>query len=338
MWSKIIGHNAQTEQLKKALAGARLPNAYLFYGPRGVGKRRTADTLAAALVCSDAPSNKWNPCGVCAACKKAAAESHPDVFIVEPESQQKIAEGADNDKKKAPSENLKIEQIRELQSKLQFHPLEAKSKIAIVDEADRMTEATANSMLKILEEPPPATHFVLISARPQTLLPTIRSRCISLGFGPIPENSIAQKVIELKGASALEAARIAKLSGGSLGAALSIEPDLIGSVLGRFAALQKKGSSADVIETAEGWSHEDAGQTKLVLDILASWYRDIIRFQVTGSKNDLIHPEVVASSSGITQKRAWDALLQVSYARRAMDTTANKQLMFEDLLFTLTSR
>lgn len=338
MWSKIIGHNAQIEQLRKALAGARLPNAYLFYGPRGVGKRKTADTLAAALACNDAPSSEWNPCGLCAACKKAAAESHPDVFIVEPETQQKNPPDDVKNGKRAPSENLKIEQIRELQSKLQFHPLEAKSKIAIVDEADRMTEATANSMLKILEEPPPATHFVLISTKPRTLLPTIRSRCISLGFGPVPDDLIAKKVIEVKGAPGPDAARIAKISGGSPGLALSIEPEFVVSVLGRFAALQKKGSSADVIETAEGWSHEESERAKLVLDILASWYRDIIRFQVTGYEKDLIHPEAAHGSSCITQKRAWDALFQVSEARRAMDTTANKQLMFENLLFTLTSR
>lgn len=337
MWSKIIGHNQQIVQLKKALLGARIPNAYLFSGPHGVGKRLAADTFAGALVCDEAKKNERGPCSVCNPCRKVLGGTHPDVFIVTPESEQKNIETDERGKKAKPSENLKIEQMRVLQAGLQYHPLEAGAKLAIIDEADKMTDASANSLLKILEEPPPATHFILISAKPMTILPTIRSRCMNLSFGPILDGPLAEKISEASGVPQKEAMRIARLSGGSLGLALSIEPEFIGSVLGRFTVLQKKASSADIMETAEGWSHEEPKRARLILDIVASWYRDIVLFYAIGKESALINPEVANLPRDITYERALAKLKFVSKVRGLMDASVNKQLMFEDLLFTLAS-
>lgn len=336
MWSSLIGHISQQEQLKKAITSGRLPNAWLFAGPRGVGKRRVADILAAALVCTEARSRERDPCGMCAACRKVAAQSHPDVFVVEPESEQKTADANRESTKRKPSEVIRIEQVRELQAGLQFHPLEAPVKFAIVDEADRMSESTANSLLKILEEPPPSTHFVLISTMPHALLPTIRSRTSRMDFGPLSDEEIAEVLTRDGKVTRAEAQKIARLSVGSLGAALSCDPDFVNQTMGRFLALMRKGSSADIFETADEWSHLPPQQMRLLFTLLVGFYRDVLRLSATGDPSPLIHPEAAQALPTIPSARAERGLSAIEAASRTAETTANKQLMFEHLLFSLT--
>lgn len=336
MWSDIISHAKQIEQLVCALRSGRLASAYLFTGPKGVGKHMVAKAFASALVCEMSAKHGFDACGICTGCLKVRSRSHPDVFFIEPESERPEKQNNEAEKKKAPSENIKIEQIRELKAGLNFHPLEAKAKIAIVDHADRMTEATANSMLKVLEEPPPATHFVLISTTPHRLLATIRSRCMELKFQPISNSDIAEELVKDGRMSAEEANRIAGLSSGSLGSALLMDPDLISGVIGRFCALVKKASSADIIEAAEDWSHGDLRRVRFILDVITSWYRDVVFFLAKGDPSVLIHPGVKTWANEIGMSNATNAILKISLMRRSLETTINKQLMFEDLLFTLT--
>ncbi len=326
MFSNIISHTRQIDQLKKALASGRLPNAYIFSGPSGIGKRLVADALAQAALCERAEKDIQDACGTCTACRKFTSRNHPDFFIVEPELSERGA-----------VQNIKIDTIRDLQSNLKFLPLEASLKIAVIDGADRLMEAAANSLLKILEEPPPSTHFILITPYPHRLLPTIRSRCQHMSFSPLPEDVLAEEISRRQSIAPGEARRIAKLSGGSLGAALALEPDFIEEILSRFLTLTSKASSADIIETAQAWKEADINKTKLIFDLLASWYRDVLRYQATGKEADLIHPEAASQEKTQGASRLVQNLASISTARLAADTSANKQLMFEQLLFSLTS-
>ncbi len=324
MWHSIIGQQRQVEQLKRALAASRLPNAYLFTGPAGVGKRLAANTLAAAICCPAAPGNDGAPCGSCPACHKALSGNHPDLFFLEPESSESGA-----------VQTIKIGPLRELAGRLQLHPLEAPAKLAVIDGAEKMSPEGENSILKILEEPPPLTHFILITPFPQRLLPTIRSRCQQIAFSPIPENLLSAELAQRLQVPAAEAGRIARLSGGSLGVALSMTPEFVEEVLSRFLTLTAKASSADIIATAESWKALDAAQTPLLLDILASFYRDVLRCQCTGDENGLIHPEAARAAALLPPERVLGCLAEIGRARAAAESAANKQLMFEQLLFSV---
>ncbi len=327
MFSTIISHERQIDALKRALERERLPNAYLFTGLRGVGKRRTADALAAAIACAQANAPAWEACATCPSCRKRENGSHPDLFVITPEVSERVG-----------FKSIKIEGVRTLQGRLQYHALEAKAKLAIIDEADCMIPAAANAMLKILEEPPPATHFILISSMPHRLLPTIRSRCRELRFEPIPDAAIAQALMDQRGLGDLDATRIARLAGGSLGQALALDPELVDDVLGRFFALIRRGSAADILETAQAWAGQDAERTALTFDLIASVLGDLLRTHATGTRGALIHPEAHDAASAWTERQAQGAFEAVERARRASSTTANKQLMFEELLFTLAGR
>jgi DNA polymerase-3 subunit delta' len=289
---KIIGHKPQLELLRKILEEKRLPNAWLFAGIRGIGKRMVAERIAAEILCSD----------------KVASHTHPDLFIVEPEKQR-----------------LLIDQMRELAQRVQFHPLEADAKIAIIDDADTMTDAAANSLLKLIEEPPSSTHFILITSATHRILPTIRSRCQIVSFAPLPDNEIAKFLIENDGLSEADATRVANIAQGSLGLARSITPEFIDEVIGRFEALRKNASAADICSASEVWAGE-GDKAPLVLDLLAGWYRDKLRQAVD------------VGGSSFDTKSALDALKMVENARYLVDTTANKQLMFEQLLFNISAQ
>lgn len=321
MWNTIIGHTRQVDELNKTLVEGKLPNAWLFSGMRGIGKLKVAETLAATLCCvsdhlplkgggrvgaSPALRDK-DPCGKCIGCKKVLTHVHPDVFIIEPEKQR-----------------IKIDQLRTLAQKLQLYPLEAAHKIAIVDDADTMTESAANSLLKILEEPPTATHFVLVTAAAHRLLPTIRSRCRLISFVPLAERDVADYLVRERGWSEQHALRAARLAQGSIGVACELSAPFVDGVIERFQMLQGHAGAADIIATGEMWAAE-TDKTALVLDVLAGWYRDRLREAVLSGNAD-----------GQTT-RLINHLSQIARTRDMAETTANKQLMFEQLLFSVTA-
>jgi DNA polymerase-3 subunit delta' len=319
MTISIKGHAQQIAILEKQSISGRLPNAYLFAGPNAIGKGLVAKFLSRDLACLVERPRPFGGCGKCIGCRKVLSDNHPDRFYIEAEDLQ-----------------IKIGQIRELGLSLHFHPLESQKKVVIVDEAERMNESTANSMLKILEEPPPDTHFILISASPHMLLPTIRSRCQKIYFQPLRNPEVIELLVE-KGYSQKEATKIAKLSGGSVGLALTIDPSFVDGIIGRFLALCANASSADIIETSDVWSKEEPPRMMQILDVLASCFRDLLRFGLIGDAEDLIHPEIARFVDKKGFKSPEKGIEEIEASRRSLGINANKQLMFENLLFTLMS-
>jgi len=325
MWSKILGHERQIDQLRRALASGGLPNAYIFSGPSGIGKRLTADALAAAIVCEKATERDHEACGNCPACRKVASGNHPDAFVLEPETSERGAK-----------RSIRIGQVRELAGKLMYAPLEARAKSVIIDGAEHLMPQAANSLLKTLEEPPEATHFILITPLPHTLLATIRSRCQKLAFSSLGDERIAGHLARTLSMDRAEAARIARMSGGSMGLALALDPEFVAEVMGRFLPLTRRASTADVMEAAQAFKSAPAERIPLIFDILASWYRDVLRIKTTGSADGAIHREARDAARGLGHFRITGALAKINETRLTADTAVNKQLMFEDLLFTLT--
>ncbi|MBN1282607.1 MAG: DNA polymerase III subunit delta' [Proteobacteria bacterium] len=326
MWSKIVGHKRQIEELRRSLESARLPNAYVFAGPAGVGKRLAADAFAAALLCPEAPSRGHDACGECLSCRKLASGNHPDFFLLEPEESERGA-----------VTSIKTDPVRELMQRLIFKPLEAQAKVAIIDGADRLMPQAANSLLKTLEEPPERTHFILVTPLPHRLLPTIRSRCRLVAFSPLGEEELAAALVRRRSMEPAEATRIARLAGGSMGLALRLEPEFVAEVLGRFLPLFSRASSSDIMEAAQAFAAQGPERLPLVFDILMSLCRDMLRVKATGSAGLAIHPEAEALAGRLAESKLMRAIEGINGARIASETAANKQLMFEDLLFTLTS-
>lgn len=206
-WEDIVGQNEPKRRLLRLLTADRLPHALLFTGPKGIGKCRTAEALAGALLCTN-PEN-GRPCGGCASCRALARDIHPDFFRVEPEA---VGKGA---------RSIRIEPMRALMAALSQPPETAPRQVVILDDADRMNEAAANSFLKTLEEPSGAVVFILVTSARAALLDTIVSRCLEIPFAPLIDAELYE--ILRRHEVPEEAQRdLAALAEGSAGRALAL--------------------------------------------------------------------------------------------------------------------
>lgn len=204
MWDNILGHEQNKGFLEKLLRPGNRPHALLFYGPEGIGKKQLAMRFAKTMLCLDTTKP---PCGRCESCRLINLEehsfAHPDFMLVEQD---------------APGKDLKIDQIKDMSRQAAFAPTLSAHKVCIIDAADRMTVEAANSLLKLLEEPPPNWMFIMIASRLERLLPTILSRVIQLRFDQLPLALTSDALTKL----GLERPELlARLAGGSLGAAVN---------------------------------------------------------------------------------------------------------------------
>jgi DNA polymerase-3 subunit delta' len=218
--STVRGQPTALDTLRRAIAGGRVHHAYLFDGPNGVGKERTAFGLAQALVCEVRSAGTADACGTCRACVRAVPKPgegrplHPDVVLLERGLYDPVTIG----RRSPETQDLSIEQVRTLVlARAAFPPLEGHAKVFIVRRAEELSQQAANALLKTLEEPGARTHFVLLSSTADALLPTIRSRTQRVRFGALPDDVVEQL---LGDQGVAHASSIARIAGGSMATAL----------------------------------------------------------------------------------------------------------------------
>jgi len=190
IWKQIRGHADAVERFRRSVARGRMSHSYLFVGPEGIGKKLFAQTLAQCLLCARTDDRDAEACGECPACKQVQAGTHPDLLIV----------GCPPDRKELPIELIagsKERRGREgLCYELALRPLSGSRRIAVVDDANRMNDESANALLKTLEEPSDTSVLILIADNIDGILPTIRSRCQILRFAPLSAENVAELLLE----------------------------------------------------------------------------------------------------------------------------------------------
>jgi DNA polymerase-3 subunit delta' len=196
------------EPILQSLAerAGRLPHALLIHGARGIGKLALAERIAQLLLCEVESGAK--PCGRCDGCRWFLAGSHPDFRRLEPESMAKEVEPEEGEaaparKTTKPSTEIKIEQVRGLADFLNLRSHRGRLRVALVHPAEDMNLNAANALLKGLEEPPAGAMFLLVSHRPASLLPTIRSRCVAVPI-PVPAREVALEWLSGQGIKGAE--------------------------------------------------------------------------------------------------------------------------------------
>ena len=208
MWN-VIGQNTALDYLKKSFGAKRLSHAYLFVGPPQVGKMTLALNLSQAVNCTSEKHEK--PCSSCSQCCRTLEGNHTDVEII------KAYEASKNG---TTRHSIGIDQIRELQHKLNLKPFEGAFRVTIFEDSERMTEEASNALLKTLEEPPSQSLLILLASQETQLLPTIRSRCIRIKLNPMPVNEIIDHIVANHSIKEDTAHLIGRLSKGCLGWAI----------------------------------------------------------------------------------------------------------------------
>ncbi len=327
VWNQIIGHDWAVQLLADAIKHDRVGHAYLITGPEHVGKTTLARTFAQALNCEAAEAER--PCGQCRPCQLIAADKHLDVRLVEPEvsGRGKLS--------------LKIETIRELQHDLNLAAYEARHKAAILTRFDAATIGASNAFLKTLEEPPRNVVLLLTATDADTLLPTISSRCRTIGLRPLPAATIEHALATTYQVPADDAHLLAHLADGRIGWAIQAAADpsiletraehldwlheaLNGNRVARFALADKLARKPE--------------QLPAILQNWLSWQRDltVLAQGVTRSGVTLTNidqqAELERLSRAWTAEQALASLKQTNLALWQLERNANTRLVLENLL------
>jgi DNA polymerase-3 subunit delta' len=313
--------------LKAALTQGRVAHAYLFTGPDGVGKSMAATWFAGALFCA---GEGVEPCGECPGCRKTLGGMHADLHRLE-------TEGA--------GRRVRIDAVRLVTKALHMAAYEGGYRVVIIREADRLNEESANALLKTLEEPPERTVIVLVTSLPAVLPDTIRSRCQLTRFVPLPRDLCAE-LLTARGVDPLDAKVAAALAEGSVGHALELAEfgvlDDRAATLGAVARLDLSRPS-ELLGMASEWASgaDLAGRRTAVsrrLDLLASWYRDLVLMDAGCEVGQLVHSDLIEgllADGPPAPSISHRCLDRIGEAREALVLNADARLTCERLFVRL---
>lgn len=309
MFETILGHKQVKQRLRRAIESNRIAHAYLFTGPDGIGKKETAIAFAKAINCISGQGDDN-----CSSCRKIEKENHPDVEVI-----------------RADGRFIKIDRIRTLIEELEYQPYEGRKKIAIFDEAEKLTLQAMNTLLKTLEEPPGETLIILVTSHPQALIPTVRSRCQDIGFNPLSEADLQLLIQRKKGVGSSLAQQIARFSAGSVKKAIEVDPEVYRKkqedLLKEIKQLDVK-NIVSLLSLSERLS-KDKDQLADTLDLLLNLYRDNLPGQESNTSLNIFREIIEQIQITI------DLLKRNVNARLAMDNLllflAGKKTLFEPL-------
>ena len=319
-FSSILGHETIISGLKGTFERQRVSHAYLFSGPKGVGKARVAEAFIQLLSCTE-PSEHLDPCGECRTCRLLAKGTHPDLRSLEPDGRF-----------------IKIDQIRELTRSLRYPPVEAKTRAVLIDGAEAMHEAAANALLKTLEEPSARTVFILITDQPNALLATIRSRCQQIRFTALSRDHVREWLSAEKNLTGDKADELAAMSGGSLRKAENLlDPEMTSLRQRWLDALSQLAhiSPTQLLELANELSAAKAAIPS-ALDALRIGLRDSLLRSAGASEEQLTFRQTRADQLPILRTEdALTALELIHDSEIALRGNVNPRMVSEHLLMGL---
>lgn len=330
----IVGHTWAVEHLQRSIAVERVAHAYLFAGPTGIGKATLALRFAQALICE---RGTGDPCLECRGCTRAARGNHPDVRKISLVSQA-AGEKADE----AKSRDLRIDTVREWQRDIDLRPFEAKRRVFILDDADKLTDQAANAMLKTLEEPPPYAVLILVAHGAGDLLPTIVSRCRVLRLRPLRRADVASTLEQDYNVASSDAALVAAWSAGRLGQAIQAveNPDVIEqqqAVLDTLGELRQANRAVRLKWAEEQAKEYRSSQATVHTSLLLwqNWWRDVM-LAANGCDDALTYVDRRAETHDVaahaTLPAVHDFLRRIEQTREQLADNVNPQLALENLV------
>jgi len=319
----IIGQEKAVRLIRAGLQRKRVARAYLFSGPRGVGKRAAALELAKALNCLSAPRD--DACDRCETCRRIEHGNHPDVVRIVPDGT-----------------SIKIDQVRRLQREFAYAAAEAERRVVIIEQTETMTVEAANSMLKFLEEPVTPMVAVLIAEQEDAVLPTIRSRCQHIRFAPLSPEHLEQ-VLTGEGVDPAMARIAAHLAGGREEVRRLAEGDEFARLCEQVIkwngeVLAGRGNALISLQTEWMKGNPDKKALETVLELTLLWLRDLLNRKLGRTDREVFTrwtTELRRQSAGWTPSRLVQAMDCVIQARRQLNGPVQPQSVFEQMVLAI---
>ena len=316
-FSEIKGQEQAIHIITRAIQTQHIAHAYLFTGPEGVGKKKTALAMAQYLNCTNKHAETLLSCTQCPSCIQAKNGSQPDIIVLEPDGN-----------------SIKIEQIRALLAKVSLRNYDSFYKIIVINDAHLMTEQAANCLLKTLEEPSDNTIFLLVTSQMQNLPITILSRCQQIQFQALSPSLIQTLLQQLHPAQQSRIGLVSALAKGSMQTAedLLANEELAATRQDFYQLLAKLNTvrPAQIISWCEPWD-KNKKMVKTLLELAQLWYHDVLLSAMGAAHTVLVNQDYLAELR--TQQVAPELLLRISqYFRTAaeqLEYNASPRLVLE---------
>ena len=323
-FSEIVGHEQIKEHMQAAIRDKKPFHAYLFQGEEGVGKEALARTFAAGLQCQSESADK--PCKECVSCRQMESGNQPDVIWVTREKA-----------------SLGVDEIREqLCNTMDIKPFSSPYKIYLVPEAEKMTEAAQNALLKTIEEPPEYGIVILMTSNISALLPTIQSRCLTMGFRPLSTAVVESYVKEHCQVPDYQARASAAFAQGNLGKAMRYakSEDFIerkDHIISLLRHVEQMDLSEMLAVIKDLGTRKD--EVRDYIDLMVLWYRDVLLFKATKDINQLLFQDEASYISREASHRSYEKIEEIlqafEKAKVRLRANVNFDITMELMLLTL---
>lgn len=323
-FSEIVGHEQIKEHMQAAIRDKKPFHAYLFQGEEGVGKEALARTFAAGLQCQSESADK--PCKECVSCRQMESGNQPDVIWVTREKA-----------------SLGVDEIREqLCNTMDIKPFSSPYKIYLVPEAEKMTEAAQNALLKTIEEPPEYGIVILMTSNISALLPTIQSRCLTIEFRPLSTAVVESFVKEHCQVPDYQARASAAFAQGNLGKAMRYakSEDFIerkDHIISLLRHVEQMDLSEMLAVIKDLGTRKD--EVRDYIDLMVLWYRDVLLFKATKDINQLLFQDEASYISREASHRSYEKIEEIlqafEKAKVRLRANVNFDITMELMLLTL---
>jgi DNA polymerase III subunit delta' len=327
-FAKLIGNQRNKEILQRLLKNGRVNSSLIFAGPDGIGKRQFALTFAKAVNCQKTPAGAYalDSCDECSVCRRIDAGGYGDVTVIRPDGQF-----------------IKIAQTREMTEEVYYRPREGRQRFFIIDEADRLREEAANSLLKTLEEPPATSTIILLTARPDALLLTIRSRAQRLNFTALAVAEMEKYLAENFPRPSPDTALLARITGGRIGQANAIDLSIFRqerrTLIELLELLASGNDRPRLLKAAEYIGKKEREDFEKELALILSLLRDLFMLAAGRGAGAIVNIDVVDRLTPLAQKVGLRRLMtwveKFDQLRARLRININRQIATEAALLAL---
>lgn len=322
-FATLVGNERNKEILGRLLARDRLGATIIFAGPEGVGKRQFALTFAKAANCERL---RETSCDECPSCHRIDAGAHSDVQTIRPDGVY-----------------IRIAQARALAEQIQYRPREGRQRFFLIDEAERLREEAANALLKTLEEPPATTTIILLTSRPQALLPTILSRAQRLDFAPLQAEEMERYLAANFRRPATDTALLARITEGRIGQATAIDISEYRrerrEMMSLIELLAAGSDRFRMLKAAEYYGKQERESFEKSLDLLSRLLRDIFLLAAGRPESEIMNIDEAERLASLASRITTDRLLRwiekINGLRGSLAININRQVALEALLVNI---